>query len=299
MFEGFFTSTGAGAGGATAGAGGDTTVTSSSSDCSPIAGSSSSASGSVEVKPGEVAGAFAIAPGPVFVFGKLIIGRFAKIELLGFDGNGFFTSTARFTATSAGFDSTTFFAAAGAASFSASLKKSSSSNTSPPRGDLGDVGPSPLDLNASTSFAICFAYNIAARDVYFCPMRPRSAALHPCFEKNALALSFPFVTLNTSSSFALHRSMFALFTMLTCTPSDRWTPEQSRQTKTPKFFDVHFGHGDPQSKHARLPPLRRSAPNSASRAASSIAFAFAASARSGGAMFASSRAARRDRIDDP
>ena len=142
MFEGFFTSTGAGAGGATAGAGGDTTVTSSSSDCSPIAGSSSSASGSVEVKPGEVAGAFAIAPGPVFVFGKLIIGRFAKIELLGFDGNGFFTSTARFTATSAGFDSTTFFAAAGAASFSASLKKSSSSNTSPPRGDLGDVGAS-------------------------------------------------------------------------------------------------------------------------------------------------------------
>ena len=198
------------------------------------------------------------------------------MELRGFDGSDFFTSTRLASIlgrrSAAGFSAAGSFATTGAASFSANLKKSLSSIPPPSLGDLGDVGASPSARSASTSFAICFTYIIAARDVYFCPILPLSAELHPCFEKNVRALSFPFVTRNTSNSPSVHLSMFALFTALTCTPSDLCTPLQSKHTKTPKFLLVHFGHGDPQSKHARFPVLRRSAPKSASLAASSRAF---------------------------
>ena len=94
---------------------------------------------------------------------------------------------------------------------------------------------------------------------------PRSFEFHPCCEKNALAASFPPLALNKSSSSAVHRSMFALFTAVMCTPNDRWIPEQSRHINTQKFFDVHFGLAVLQSKHNRLPFLRYNALNSSSR----------------------------------
>ena len=61
--------------------------------------------------------------------------------------------------------------------------------------------------------------------------------------------------------------MFADLTWEMCTPKERWMPEQSRQTKTPKFLLVHLGFSVPQSKQCLFSFFAMSLLNSSSRSA--------------------------------
>ena len=62
-------------------------------------------------------------------------------------------------------------------------------------------------------------------------------------------------------------SMFADLTWVMCTPKERWTPEQSRQMKTPKFLLVHLGFSVWQSKQCLFSFLAMSLLKSSSRSA--------------------------------
>jgi|TARA_B100000683_G_scaffold275503_1_gene326524 hypothetical protein len=56
---------------------------------------------------------------------------------------------------------------------------------------------------------------------------------HPYRSKNAFIAEFPPDFSMHASCSALHESIVALRTKLTCTPRDRWTPEQLRHRNAP------------------------------------------------------------------
>ena len=70
----------------------------------------------------------------------------------------------------------------------------------------------------------------------------------PCWLKNSLARLLP-PALMTSSCACVHSSISTERTNVTCVPSPRCCPEQSRQMKMPKVDDAHVGFRAGQSKH--------------------------------------------------
>jgi hypothetical protein len=109
---------------------------------------------------------------------------------------------------------------------------SGTSSSSPSSSSVAGSGIGPSMTHRLLSYFVRMKFSILASlgtwpSASLCSQY-RFARLFPHFSMLAICSS-------------VHESRSTLFTLLMCTPRDRWMPEHRMQTKTPKFQDAHRG----------------------------------------------------------
>lgn len=105
------------------------------------------------------------------------------------------------------------------------------------------------------------------RSTYFSVMNASRSALEQSvsgrrpagMRASQIRFDFSFPMISSSWSILVdHLSSISERTLLTCTPSERWTPLHSTHSRIARFVDAHSGRGAPQSAQVGLTCKQRS-----------------------------------------